>query len=33
MPKVGKKNYPYTPKGKSAAKRAATRKGVKVTKR
>ena len=33
MPKVGKKNYPYTPKGKAAAKKAARRKGKKVTKK
>ena len=32
MPKVGKKNYPYTAKGKAAAKKAAKRKGVKVKK-
>tara|TARA_Y100000361_G_scaffold111092_1_gene101200 strand:- start:1069 stop:1176 length:108 start_codon:yes stop_codon:yes gene_type:complete len=25
MPKVGKKKYPYTPKGKAAAKKAAKR--------
>ena len=29
MPKVGKKHYPYTKKGKAAAKRAA-KKGKKV---
>ena len=33
MPKVGKKNYPYTAKGKAAAKKAATRKRVKVVKK
>ena len=33
MPKVGKKNYPYTPKGKAAAKKATKRKGVKVVKK
>ena len=27
MPKVGKKRYPYTSKGKAAAKRAAKRTG------
>ena len=32
MPKVGKKKYPYTAKGKAAAKKAAKRKGVKVKK-
>ena len=32
MPKVGKKKYPYTTKGKAAAKKAAKRKGVKVKK-
>ena len=31
MPKVGKKHYPYTPKGKTAAKKAAKRKGKKVS--
>jgi len=30
MPKVGKKQYPYTKAGKKAAKRAAKRKGVPV---
>ena len=30
MPKVGKKHYPYTKKGKAAAKRAAKRKGTKA---
>ena len=30
MPKVGKKHYPYTKKGKAAAKSAAKRKGKKV---
>ena len=33
MPKLGKRHYPYTAKGKAAAKRAATRKGVKVVKK
>ena len=33
MPKVGKKKYPYTKKGKSAAKKAAKRTGKKMTKR
>ena len=33
MPKVGKKKYPYTPKGKAAAKKAAKRKGAKVRKK
>jgi|TARA_R110000782_G_scaffold97273_2_gene182080 hypothetical protein len=32
MPKVGKKTYAYTPKGKAAAKKAAKKKGVKVKK-
>jgi len=31
MPKVGKKHYAYTPKGRMAAKRAAKRTGRKVT--
>ena len=31
MPKVGKKHYPYTAKGKSAAKAAANRQGKKVS--
>ena len=31
MPKVGKKRYPYTSKGKAAAKRAAKRTGKKTT--
>jgi len=31
MPRVGKKHYPYTPKGKAAAKAAAKRTGKKVT--
>ena len=31
MPKVGKKHYAYTPKGRAAAKRAAKRTGRKVT--
>ena len=30
MPKVGKKKYPYTPKGRAAAKKAAKRTGMKV---
>ena len=30
MPKVGKKDYPYTTKGRQQAKAAAKRKGVKV---
>jgi hypothetical protein len=30
MPKVGKKHYPYTTKGRAAAKMAAKKKGVKV---
>ena len=30
MPKVGKKYYPYTAKGKAQAKAAATRKGTTV---
>ena len=30
MPKVGKKHYSYTPKGKAAAKKAAKKKGLKV---
>tara|TARA_R110000824_G_scaffold335775_1_gene522318 strand:+ start:349 stop:465 length:117 start_codon:yes stop_codon:yes gene_type:complete len=30
MPKVGKKHYSYTPKGKAAAKKAAKKMGVKV---
>tara|TARA_R100000789_G_C2988157_1_gene145347 strand:- start:209 stop:316 length:108 start_codon:yes stop_codon:yes gene_type:complete len=33
MPKVGKKSYPYTKKGKARAKAAAKRKGVKVRKK
>ena len=33
MPKVGKKHYPYTAKGKAAAKKAARRKCVKVVKK
>jgi hypothetical protein len=33
MPTVGKKKYAYTPKGKAAAKKAATRKGMKVVKK
>ena len=31
MPKVGKKHYPYTKKGKAAAKSAAKKKGKKVS--
>jgi len=31
MPKVGKKHYSYTPKGRAAAKAAAKRTGKKVT--
>lgn len=30
MPKVGKKEYPYTPKGMAMAKTAAKKKGMKV---
>ena len=30
MPKVGKKHYAYTAKGKAAAKKAAKRTGMKV---
>ena len=30
VPKVGKKHYPYTKKGKAAAKKAAKSKGKKV---
>ena len=30
MPKVGKKQYPYTPKGKAQAKTAAKRTGTKI---
>jgi len=30
MPKVGKKHYPYTPKGMAMAKAAAKKKGKKV---
>jgi len=33
MPKVGKKHYAYTAKGKAAAKKAAKRKGTKVIKK
>ena len=33
MPKVGKKNYPYTAKGKAAAKAASKRTGKKMTKK
>ena len=31
MPKVGKKKFPYTSKGKAAAKRAAKKTGKKMT--
>ena len=31
MPRVGKKHYPYTAKGKAAAKRQAQRTGQKMT--
>ena len=31
MPKVGRKQYPYTTKGKAAAKKAAKRTGRKMT--
>jgi len=31
MPKVGRRRYPYTAKGKAAAKKAAKRTGRKVT--
>jgi|TARA_R100001244_G_scaffold4111_1_gene5307 hypothetical protein len=30
MPKVGKKKFPYTPKGKADAKKAAKRTGMRV---
>jgi len=30
MPKVGKKEYPYTPKGMAMAKASAKRKGLKI---
>ncbi len=30
MPKVGKKHYPYTPKGRAAAKKAAKSTGKKM---
>ena len=30
MPQVGKKHFPYTKKGKAAAKKTAKKKGVKV---
>jgi hypothetical protein len=33
MPKVGKKKFPYTRKGKAAARKAAKRQGVKVKRR
>jgi len=33
MPKVGKKKFPYTPKGKAAAKKAAKGKGMKAKKK
>jgi hypothetical protein len=32
MPRVGKKTYAYTKKGKAAAKKAAKKKGLKVRK-
>jgi hypothetical protein len=32
MPKVGKKEYPYTPKGMAMAKEAAKKAGTKVKK-
>jgi hypothetical protein len=31
MPKVGNKEYPYTPAGKAAAKKAAAKSGKKMT--
>ena len=31
MPKVGRRRYPYTAKGKAAAKKAAKRTGTKMT--
>ena len=33
MPKVGKKTFSYTPKGKAAAKKAAKKTGKKVVKK
>lgn len=33
MPKVGKKRYPYTKKGKAAAKKAAKKSGKKMKSR
>ena len=33
MPKVGKKRYPYTAKGRAAAKKAAKKTGQKVTRK
>ena len=33
MPKVGKKKFSYTKKGKAAAKRYAKKKGLKVSKK
>lgn len=33
MPKVGKKEFPYTKKGKEAAKKEAAKSGKKVTKK
>jgi len=33
MPKVGKKTFAYTPKGKEAAKKAAKKTGKKVVKK
>ena len=33
MPKVGKKKYPYTPKGMAAAKKASKKTGKKMTRK
>ena len=33
MPKVGKKKYPYTPKGNAAAKKASKKTGKKMTRK
>jgi len=33
MPKVGKRHYPYTAKGRAAAKKASKRTGQKMTKK
>ena len=33
MPKVGKTEYPYTPQGRDAAKKAAKRSGLKIAKK